>query len=76
MELKLETVASEEFKAQARKAMQEIFDENMAELQKSIRRECADRAESWYLQGVADHSKGEYAEEVKALRAAIEGGQE
>lgn len=39
----------------------------------AIRKECADRAVAWYLQGVPEPSRAEYAEEVAELRAAIMG---
>ena len=50
---------------------------NVVELLKlreaAIRKDCADKAEAWYLQGVPELSRAEYAEEVASLRAAIMG---
>lgn len=36
-------------------------------------KECADRGEAWYLQGVPEPSRAEYADEVASFRAAIMG---
>lgn len=45
----------------------------LADRDAAILREAAERAVKWYLEGVADDSKQEYAGEVANLRAAIEG---
>ena len=39
----------------------------------AVRKECADRAVEWYVQGVPPLSRSEYAEDVARLRAAIMG---
>ena len=39
----------------------------------AIRAECADRAVEWYIQGVPEPSRDEYAKEIAELSAAIMG---
>ena len=39
----------------------------------AIRKECADRAVGWYIQGVPEPSRDEYAKEIAELSAAIMG---
>lgn len=39
----------------------------------AVRKECADRAVGWYVQGVPEPSRAEYAKEIAELSAAIMG---